>query len=246
MILIRYPHAGTFEIPRLKVNNNNKEAIAMMGKGDEIRFSAVGINPRAAQQLSGADFDGDTAVVIPIRGLNLKADKANKELMKFDPADYTNPPDAPKTGPKTGFHKGMEMGKVSNLITDMTIKGAPIDDIIKAVKYSMVVIDAEKHNYDWRQAKKDNDILLLTKRYQMKEDGKFGGASTLISRASSPIQVGERKAGKVIVDPETGKKRKMYVDPETGKKLYEYTNRTYFEPLFYKDENGKKIYVKDE
>ena len=27
VILVRYPHAGTFEIPKLRVNNNNPESI---------------------------------------------------------------------------------------------------------------------------------------------------------------------------------------------------------------------------
>ena len=38
-----------------------------------------------------------------------------------------------------------EMGKISNLITDMTLKGATQDELARAVRHSMVVIDAEKH-----------------------------------------------------------------------------------------------------
>ena len=59
--LVRYPHGGTFEIPELKVNNKNPQGKAMLGNA----IDAVGINSKVAERLSGADFDGDTAVVIP-------------------------------------------------------------------------------------------------------------------------------------------------------------------------------------
>ena len=65
--LIRYPHSGIFEIPILTVNNNSKVAKDILGKAKD----AVGINPKTAQQLSGADFDGDTAMVIPMKSNNI-------------------------------------------------------------------------------------------------------------------------------------------------------------------------------
>jgi len=46
--------------------------------------------------------------------------------------------------------KGVEMGKISNLITDMTIRGASHAELARAVKHSMVVIDAEKHKLNWK------------------------------------------------------------------------------------------------
>lgn len=61
--LIRYPHGGTFEIPICTVNNRNKDAIKIIGP---LAQDAVGINAKVAARLSGADFDGDTAMVIPI------------------------------------------------------------------------------------------------------------------------------------------------------------------------------------
>ena len=65
VVLIRYPHGGTFEIPELTVNNKNPTAVSVLGKN--IR-DAVGINPKVAERLSGADFDGDQVVVIPTGG----------------------------------------------------------------------------------------------------------------------------------------------------------------------------------
>ena len=62
LALIRYPHGGTFEIPILKVNNKHKPAIDLLGKDI---IDAVGINHKIADQLSGADFDGDTVMCIP-------------------------------------------------------------------------------------------------------------------------------------------------------------------------------------
>lgn len=187
VVLIRYPHGGVFEIPRLTVNNNNKEGKSLLAQAQH----AIGINSHVAAQLSGADFDGDTVVVIPTNGQKIRTSEPLKQLKGFDPKEaYPAYEGMPKVGPSTGFHKGNEMGKVSNLITDMTIKGAKEEEIARAVKHSMVVIDAEKHNLNWRQSYEDNGIASLKEKYQ---GGKNNGASTLISRASSEVRVPEYK-----------------------------------------------------
>jgi len=209
--LVRHPHAGKFEIPVLKVTKNNASAKKVIGQNSP---DAVGINSTVAQQLSGADFDGDTVLVIPMRGTDLKALKARPGLIGFEPKEKYRAYDGmPETGPNNGFQKQTEMGKISNLITDMTIKGAPPDKIERAVKHSMVIIDAEKHNLDWRQSAIDNDIVSLKREYQ---GGAAKGASTLISRASSDYRVNERK--EISPDKRTGERR--YI--ETGR---EYPNR---------------------
>lgn len=201
VVLVRHPHAGTFEIPRLIVNNTNQEGIKAIGKQAP---HAIGINPNVAQQLSGADYDGDTVLVIPTKNQKIKTSEPLEELQNFNPSDlYSRKPDDPRRTGKTtykpdgtidkkgdGFNKGVEMGKVSNLITDMQIRGADINEILRAVKHSMVVIDAEKHNYDWQQSEIDNDIAKLRLDYQGKEGG---GASTLISKSKGEIRVPERK-----------------------------------------------------
>ena len=211
VVLIRYPHGGTFEIPRLKVNNNNPEGKKLLGTPK----NAIGINSNVAARLSGADFDGDTVVVIPTRGQNIKTTSPLEKLKDFDPKEqYRAYPGMPEVSPKTGFHKQAQMGNVSNLITDMTIKGAPEDEIARAVKHSMVVIDAEKHNLNWRQSYEDNAIAALKEKYQ---GGKNRGASTLISKSTSDEHVPMRKD----FIPERD------VDPTTGKKVYRYTGETY-------------------
>ena len=218
VVLIRYPHGGTFEIPELRVNNRNQEARKVIGTQAK---DAIGINSKVAEQLSGADFDGDTAIVIPTRGVKIKSSPTLKQLQNFDPKEaYPNPDrsEAGKTCADNGFHKQREMGNVSNLITDMTIKGASLDEISRAVKHSMVVIDAEKHNLDWRQSAIDNGIPELKRKYQ---GGANAGASTLISRARGDRRVPERKDNPKI-------------DPETGKLIYEETGRTYL------DKKGKE------
>ena len=165
VVLIRYPHAGPFEMPRLRVNNNNEEGRKLLGNAK----TAVGINSHVAAQLSGADFDGDTVTVIPTKGVKIRTAKYLSDLEGFDPKTrYSAYEGMPKTGPETGFHKQMQMGKVSNLITDMTIRNATEQEIARAVKHSMVVIDAEKHNLDWRASEKDNGIKELNKKYQGK------------------------------------------------------------------------------
>ena len=183
--LVRYPHGSIAEIPRLTVNNKNLEGKEILGNAK----TAVGINSHVAQQLSGADFDGDTVTVIPLKNQKLKTSadvklsSPLKELKNFDPSEkYPAYDGMPKVGPSTGFHKQQEMGKVSNLITDMTIRGANDEEIARAIRHSMVVIDAEKHNLDWRASAVDNGIAELKAKYQ---GGANRGASTLISKASS-------------------------------------------------------------
>jgi hypothetical protein len=217
--LVRHPHAGRIEIPLLTVNNNSKAAEKVVGKNSP---DAVGINAKTAAQLSGADFDGDTVLVIPTKGTNLKAQRPLKGLKDFEPKDdYRAYPGMPETSQKNGFNKQMEMGKVSNLITDMTLKGATDEELTRAVKHSMVVIDAEKHNLDWRRSARENGISDLKRKYQ---GGANSGASTLISQASSDKRVPERK--EIAPDKRTGERRYIYTnrkydpgtrDPETGK-----------------------------
>lgn len=222
VVLIRYPHGGTFEIPELTVNNKNPTAVSVLGKN--IR-DAVGINPKVAERLSGADFDGDQVVVIPTGGrVKIQSTPALKDLKDFDPkTDYST---EGKTGVRLlakGAATQRQMGEISNLITDMTLKGATESEIARAVKHSMVVIDAAKHKLDYRQSEKDNGIAELKKKYQGFDDetGHHGGASTLLSRRKQDVEVPERQ-GSGVIDPLTGKvvykeSGRTYVDPRTGK-----------------------------
>ena len=235
--LVRYPHGGTFEIPVLTVNNKNPAAISILGKN--IR-DAVGINPKVAERLSGADFDGDQVVVIPTgRGVKIQSTPALKDLEGFDPkTQYST---EGKTGVRLlskGAATQRQMGEISNLITDMTLKGAPESEITRAVKHSMVVIDAAKHKLDYRQSEKDNGIAELRKRYQgyTDEEGKErGGASTLLSRRKQTVDVPERQ-GSGVIDPTTGKvvykeSGRTYVDPKTGKAVLATTKVSRIEVL---------------
>ena len=201
--LIRYPHSGTFEIPQLVVNNKSKAAKAVM----ENAVDAVGIHPSVAKQLSGADFDGDAVLVIPNGSGAIKTTPALRSITEFDHFElYPGYEGMPVMSARM---KALEMGKVSNLITDMTIKGATLDEIARAARHSMVVIDAEKHGLNYRQSYKDHGIAALQERYQ---DG--GGASTLISKAGSELRVPHRKGGYAI-------------DPDTGAKVHFHTGQTY-------------------
>lgn len=224
VILVRYPHEGTFQIPHLYVNNKNKEGIRNIGLDAP---DAVGINPATARQLSGADFDGDTVTVIPVRGQNLRWEKAQKELLDYADTfhDTYAYHDGMKVLPKTMIQR--EMGTISNLITDMTIQDAPLDELIRATKHSMLIIDANKHRLDYMQSYEDNGIQALKDKYQPKDDPSKsgGGASTLISRSKSKEYVLDRTEGAKLIDPETGKERRYQADPETGEKLYTPTGK---------------------
>ena len=215
--LIRYPHGGTFEIPILTVNKKNAEGRRIIG-GNSI--DAVGINSKVAERLSGADFDGDTVMVIPTHDKNgrvkITSTHPLKGLEGFDPkVEYPY-----KEGCKimSEKYKQKQMGIVTNLITDMTLMGAPPEEIAAATRHSMVVIDAAKHKLDYKQSEKDNHIAELRERYQshIGEDGKVHfGAATIISRAKNEKSVPETKGG---ADREELKK--------TGKLVYKESGRT--------------------
>jgi DNA-binding CsgD family transcriptional regulator len=203
IVLIRYPHGGIFEIPELTVNNKHKLAKEVLKDAKD----AIGIHPKVAEKLSGADFDGDSVLAIPNNNRDIKYSASLQGLKDFDPKTrYPAYEGMPKMDART---KGIKMGDVSNLITDMTIRGANNDELARAVRHSMVVIDAEKHNLNYKQSYIDNGIADLKKKYQ---GSAIAGASTLISRASSEQRVGVRKE---------------HIDPKTGKKVYEYTGETY-------------------
>ena len=212
--LIRYPHAGTFEIPTLTVNNANKDAKRIMGNATD----AIGINSNVAKQLSGADFDGDTVIVIPVNSrVRVKTSKPFKDLENFEPKNEY--PEVPGMTVMTKQRTQREMGVISNLITDMTLRGATEDELVRAVKHSMVVIDAEKHKLNFKQSEKDNGIAELKQKYQPKYDDEGnvsggGGASTLLSLRGQTIRVPERKAS-------------YRVDKDTGEIVYQETGRTY-------------------
>lgn len=182
--LVRYPHGGKFEIPELVVNNRNREAKQTLGARAR---DAIAIHPKVAERLSGADFDGDTVVVFPNNGRKITSEPALQSLKGFDPQQprYKLPDSVPVMSSRT---KGTQMGLVSNLITDMTIKGATNDELARAVKHSMVVIDAEKHHLNYKLSAVDNGIKALYTKYASTSQG---GSSTLISRATSQTKVDE-------------------------------------------------------
>jgi predicted transcriptional regulator len=218
--LIRYPHGGTFEIPVLTVNNKQPEGKKVLGNTPK---DAIGINSKVAERLSGADFDGDTVMVIPTGGkTKITSTHPLKGLEGFDPKEKYGP-DSTTQPYKRMKNTQTEMGKVSNLITDMTLKGATEDELARAVRHSMVVIDAEKHNLDYKRSEQDNGIASLKKKYQGRvEDGKYKeGAATLISRAKSEVSVPKRK-GSPTIDEDGSLSYKTaddltYVDKKTGK-----------------------------
>lgn len=220
--LVRYPHGGTFEIPVLTVNNKNPKAIDILGKNIT---DAVGIHPKVAERLSGADFDGDQVVVIPTGGkVKINSTPPLEALKNFDAKTLYSTEGKTDVKLLSKAATQNEMGKISNLITDMTLKGATESELARAVKHSMVVIDAAKHKLDYKQSEKDNGIAELKKKYQgyVDENGQQkGGASTLLSRRKQDVEVPERQ-GSGLIDPKTGQmvykeSGRTYVDPKTGK-----------------------------
>lgn len=206
VVLVRYPHGGIFEIPSLTVNNRLPEGRSVIG---DKAVDAIGIHHTVAQRLSGADFDGDTVLVIPNDTNRFSTADPLEELKDFDPQIYKIPrgeDGKPVIPVITASQKQKEMGNVSNLITDMTLKAAPHDQIARAIKHSMVVIDAEKHELNWKLSRERNGIAALKKEYQ---DSARGGASTLISRRKRTTVIPDRKprpqAEGGPINPSTGR-----------------------------------------
>lgn len=224
LALIRYPHAGTFEIPIVTVNNKNVSGKRNLGAIQD----AIGINAKVAERLSGADFDGDTVMAIPVTDkVNIKSTRALKALEGFDPKTAYAVPEGNPNNVRLmkKEDKQREMGVISNLITDMTLRGADEDELARAVKHSMVVIDAEKHKLDYKRSEQENGIPELKQKWQIRVDEEgaihYGGASTLLSRRKQTVRVPERR-GSIRVDKETGEyiykeSGRTFVDPKTGK-----------------------------
>lgn len=210
VVLIRHPHGGPFEIPEVTVNNNHPAGKALLGNAPD----AIGISSKVAERLSGADFDGDTVLVIPNSTAGVKTAPALEGLKNFDPK--TAYPKYPGMKVMTAQQKGQEMGDISNLITDMTIKGADNHEIAAAVRHSMVVIDAENHQLNYKLSAERNGIRHLKAKYQ---GGERAGAATLISRARSTKAVPHRK--------ERSARDGGPIDPATGRKVFVPTGRTY-------------------
>lgn len=259
LALVRYPHGGTFEIPIVTNNLKNKESQDLIGLNSQ---DAICIPPSVAGRLSGADFDGDTAAVIPLTSANITSTDLPAALKNYEPkVEYGSHKGdvvkVKKVDPKTGevsyvdeqqwisnvtgkpfkpmSHKNMqtEMGKITNLIMDMTLNGAPVEspdgvDIAHAVRHSMTIIDSEKHHLDYLSSKKDNNIDAMMNKWQQHTSiegvEKTQGAATLITRAGSEYTVAERRGeGKVNL------KGKSYYNPDVpeGELMYETTGRSY-------------------
>lgn len=252
--LIRFPHAHISEIPVVRVNNKNPEALSVMKNAPD----AIGLNPKTFQQLSGADADGDTVVCIPRNSVHLQTRPQFEELRDFDSKDYKIPKDeihysVDQNGEKIKDDtrlmnpgcKQTEMGKITNLISDMqTLGGYKDEEIIKAMKHSMVVIDAVKHDLDYKQSEVNNDILALKEKYQNGH-----GAATFITRAGKEVRVPKRKLVSVPdpndINPKTGKPKTYYgIDPVTGEKAYAESGETYMKYSPTKNDPNRQVETK--
>ena len=235
LILVRYPHAGPFEIPVLTVNNNNPEGKSVL----ENSVDAIGLPPKAFGIMSGADADGDTALTIPFTSA-IRIAEPFKELREFDPRSSYPKYEGMKVISNAAMQN--EMGRITNLIQDMGQLEYDMSDMLKAVKHSMVVIDSHKHELNYKLSYEENDIAHLKKKYR---GGERKGASSLISRSSAEIRVDARRPVKkedVENNPELAgviRRQEYSVDPKTGRKVWVPTGEgSYIDP-----ETGRRVYV---
>ena len=262
LALVRYPHGGTFEIPILTVTDKNQIAKKLIGTSST---DAVCINKKVADRLSGADFDGDTVMCIPTHDrkgkVKIQSQPELEGLKGFDnKLAYGHTKKVVDPDGTEHYYRGkkefkvmgknqtnIEMGKISNLITDMTLAGANNDELAAAVRHSMVVIDAEKHKLDYRQSYIDNNIATLKMRYQPKYDDNgnvigSGGAATIISRSKGPKNVLKRKG-----EPRINQKGKPWYNPDKPEGSLLYTTAddkdVYYADSTYNKKTGSKTVI---
>lgn len=268
--LVRYPHEGIFQIPILTVNNKRKEGQKVIGKDT---IDAVGINANVAQTLSGADFDGDTVMLIPCNSstskvkINSKPIERYEGLKDFEPSDFYGPdgdgPIKDANGEKHYYQNGKEyklisedqkqreMGVASNLIMDMSLQNATEKEIARATRYAMTVIDAVKHELNIKQCYADNDIDALKHKYQVNinEDGTvhYGGASTLITRSKSETSKAKTQ-GSPHIDEKWDPAQNKWIPTgkNEGKVYYKPADNLYYPRGSYdKDTHIRTLYTVD-
>lgn len=239
LALVRYPHEGIFQIPILTVTHRNKDGKEIIGPDAR---DAVGITKAVAEKLSGADFDGDTVMCIPTHDPQGRVKIASRDQLKglegYDAKTaypYVPGMKLMKDEDRGTDNTQAEMGRISNLITDMTLGGANDDELARAVRYSQCVIDAGKHKLNYTQCYADNDIAGLKTKYQGKKDG---GAATIISKASGDFTVLKRQG-----QPKVNQKGKAWYDPSRPEGALIYKNMKpkdlYYPLQRFKD--GKRI-----
>ena len=250
VVLVRYPHGGVFEIPRLTVNNKLAQGRELIGNGRD----AVGINAKVAEKLSGADFDGDTVLVIPDNTGKIKTAPVLEGMKNFDAKiEYREQPGMKYMSKQD---TGLEMGKVTNLITDMSLQNASSTEMARALRHSQVVIDAHKHKLNYKLSEQVNGIAALHEKYQGK---KGGGAATLISKATSEVYIDERKARLAgeggPIDRETGQlrftptgnmKRVTKIDKKTGERVAVIDKATGLEKMEPKQQKVERLALTDD
>lgn len=211
VVLVRYPFANYAESPMLTVRNTGSPGQKVF---PPTATDAIAINGRRLGQMSGADTDGDHCIVIPLSDkVKVKwSDRILPGLEGFDHKDIYAGYEGMKKDKHSVYQK--KMGVVSNLITDMSFQDFKEEHLVRAIKFSMVIIDAEKSGLDWKRCYKEMGIDELRRIYQRDANEGKAGAGTIISRAKSPVEVKERKEWRIGPDTIDAEGNKIYTDTE--------------------------------
>ena len=146
----------------------------------EIEESAVTQDPNEAAVKAAVDLikEGLSKLKVTITKPAEKQEEATEgqekasavdiveSLKDFDTKAYQLPDDAPPVDIDHGFDRKAEICRISNLIVTMTANDADKDELERAIKHSMVIIDAEKYRLDYMQSYVDNRIDQLIEKYQ--------------------------------------------------------------------------------
>ena len=134
-------------------------------------------------------------------------DEAFEELQKFDyKSQYAIPGQVMPVFKHPNQHK-IELGKTTNLIGDMCWYGASVEEVVRAIQYGMVVLDADKRHLDWKKAAEDFGIQELLKKYRrFRRKPKLTEREKLVITAYTGYVL-EGTAGKVVDFVEQGAER---------------------------------------
>lgn len=143
------------------------------------------------------------------------SDENFKMLRGFDPkAEYAIPKQIMPVfrSPK---QRQIEVGKNSNLISDMCWYGATEEELVRAIKHGTVLLNADKYGLNWKKSAEDFGIQELYQKYR-----RFHRKPKLTEREKLVITaytgyVLEGTAGKVVdfVEQELGHSIQMPEPP---------------------------------
>lgn len=95
----------------------------------------------------------------------MKKFKGFDELRRFKPKEQY--PGYPGMIPISYSYRNRQLRRIAQLIAVMAYYDFNDEEMIRAIKHSMVLLDAEKFKLNWKQSEKDHGIQELYDKYMV-------------------------------------------------------------------------------